>query len=336
MRSCTGRAYARAGLLGNPSDGYNGRTISLIVKNYCAEVQLEPSDQLIFVPSTAESNQFDSISQLVHQIRDGGYYGGIRLLKAATKRFYEFCQEAGHSLEGQPNFSMAYQSNIPRQVGMAGSSAIVTAAIRALATWYQVEIPPHLLASLTLSAESELGIPAGLQDRVIQAYEGLVSMNFAKDLMQTQHQLEFGQYEELDPTIASHLYIAFANNAGEPTEVLHNDLRKRFLRGDSEVVNAMQQFAHLAEQGRQALLDRDLSTLATLIDQNFDLRASICQLHCQHKLMIETARSCGASAKYCGSGGAIVGTYPDSSSYDELVQQMKKIGCQVIQPIISE
>lgn len=34
------RAYARAGLLGNPSDGYNGKTVSLIVRNFWAEVVL--------------------------------------------------------------------------------------------------------------------------------------------------------------------------------------------------------------------------------------------------------------------------------------------------------
>ena len=34
------RAYARAGLVGNPSDGYHGKTISVIVRNFCAEVVL--------------------------------------------------------------------------------------------------------------------------------------------------------------------------------------------------------------------------------------------------------------------------------------------------------
>ena len=32
------RAYARAGLLGNPSDGFHGKTLSLIVRDYFAEV----------------------------------------------------------------------------------------------------------------------------------------------------------------------------------------------------------------------------------------------------------------------------------------------------------
>ena len=43
------RAYARAGLLGNPSDGYNGKTISVIVRNFWAEVVLYEWDSVDIV-----------------------------------------------------------------------------------------------------------------------------------------------------------------------------------------------------------------------------------------------------------------------------------------------
>ena len=33
-------AYPRAALIGNPSDGYNGKTIAFVFRNYSAEVQL--------------------------------------------------------------------------------------------------------------------------------------------------------------------------------------------------------------------------------------------------------------------------------------------------------
>jgi glucuronokinase len=83
---------------------------------------------------------------------------------------------------------------------MAGSSAIITACWRALMAFYQVEIPKHLLPSLVLSVENEeLGIPAGLQDRVIQSYEGLVFMDFNRASIE---KLGHGIYEELDPAAA--------------------------------------------------------------------------------------------------------------------------------------
>ena len=43
------RAYARAGLIGNPSDGYNGKTISIIVRNFRAKVVLYEWDSVDIV-----------------------------------------------------------------------------------------------------------------------------------------------------------------------------------------------------------------------------------------------------------------------------------------------
>ena len=43
------RAYARAGLVGNPSDGYHGKTISISVRNFWAEVVLYEWDSVDIV-----------------------------------------------------------------------------------------------------------------------------------------------------------------------------------------------------------------------------------------------------------------------------------------------
>ncbi|MEM7452758.1 MAG: GHMP kinase [Planctomycetota bacterium] len=334
VQSAVGRAYARAGLLGNPSDGYNGRTISFIIRDFSAGVSVIPRKQLTFVPHHYEATTYESIESFYDKITEHSYYGGIRLLKAATKRFFEYCQLSGATLHNQ-NFQMSYETNIPRLVGLAGSSAIVTAALRALSRWYGVEIPPHLLASLTLSAESDLGIPAGLQDRVIQAYEGLVYMDFSHDVMKTEYELTFGNYRSLDPTLLTNVYVAYARDAGQSTEVVHNDLRRRFNDGEKAVVDAMQMFADIAKEGVSAIESGNHRQLHELIDQNFDLRNGICQLHSMHSKMIESARSTGASAKFSGSGGAIVGTYTNDQAFDELSQALAKIGCVTFRPGVS-
>ena len=334
VQSAVGRAFARAGLLGNPSDGYNGRTISFIVRNFSAGVTVVPRKHLTFVPHHYEATSYESIESFYDKITEHSYYGGIRLLKAATKRFFEYCRLSGAVLH-KHNFEMSYESNIPRLVGLAGSSAIVTAALRALSTWYDVQIPPHLLASLTLSAERDLGITAGLQDRVIQAYEGVVYMDFSVEAMQTEHDLTFGEYRSLDPGLLSNVYIAYAHNAGQPTEVIHNDLRRRFDDGDRSVVDAMEQFADFAAEGVAAISSGDHQKLHDLIDRNYDLRDSICQRHSLHKQMINAARGAGASAKFSGSGGAIVGTYRDDAAFGELSGALSKIGCVTLRPEIA-
>src|SRR5580704_592661 len=86
------RAFARAGLLGNPSDGYHGKTISISVRNYWAEVVLYEWDSVEIVLADDDRAKFDSVAELARDVRLHGYYGGIRLIKATIKRFVEHCQ----------------------------------------------------------------------------------------------------------------------------------------------------------------------------------------------------------------------------------------------------
>ena len=178
------RAYARAGLLGNPSDGYFGKTISISVKNFGAHVTLYESPELKIEPQAQDINEYKNVSSLIERIKIHGYYGGDRLIKAAIKTFVEYCRQNQINIQNK-NFTIRYHSNIPRQVGLAGSSAIITATMRALIRFYGVKIPKQILPSIVLRAEiDELGISAGLQDRVIQTYEGCVYMDFEKDYLQ--------------------------------------------------------------------------------------------------------------------------------------------------------
>ncbi len=300
-------AFARAGLMGNPSDGYHGKTISVIVRNFSARVTMYEWDELEIVWSQEDKSRFRSIRELAQDVRLHGYYGGIRLVKATIKKFAEYCIARGHRLHDR-NFSVRYESDIRRQVGLAGSSAIIVATLRCLMEFYGIEIPLEVQPSLVLSVETEeLGIAAGLQDRVIQVYEGAVYMDFAKDRMRQCRGLTCGVYEPLDPALLPPLYIAYSTDVSEPTEVFHNNLRARFQQGEPAVVNAMKRFAALAFEARQAILDGDRATLARLINENFDLRRSICRLPKNQIRIVERARSAGASAKFAGSGGAIIG-----------------------------
>jgi glucuronokinase len=328
------RAYARAGLVGNPSDGYNGRTVSFVIRNFWAEVVLYEWDEVEILWSSEDQSRFRSIHELAQDVRLHGYYGGVRLVKATIKRFVDYCDANGLPLHDR-NFSIRYQSCIPRNVGLAGSSAIIVSTLRALMDFYEVAIPLEIQPSLALSVETrEIGITGGLQDRVIQCYEGLVSMDFSRQRMSMRNGYECGVYEQLDPALLPPIYVAYCDEMGEPTEVIHNNLRQRYDRGDVDVINAMTKFAELAAEARQSLLDRDPARLATLIDANFDTRRSICQLHPGHIDMIERARRVGATAKFAGSGGAIVGTYADEAMFAALQQELGKIDCVVFKPEI--
>ena len=160
------------------------------IRNFYAEVVLYEWDTLELLPSQGDQSEFNSIEGLYKDVQVHGYYGGLRLVKAAIKKFVEYCKEQGHTLHEQ-NFSIRYETNIPRQVGLGGSSAIIVATLRALMAFYGVEIPKEIQPSLALSVETgELGIAAGLQDRVIQVYEGAVFMNFSPQVKGEKHGYE--------------------------------------------------------------------------------------------------------------------------------------------------
>jgi len=329
------RTYARAGLLGNPSDGFNGKTISIIVRNFWAEVVLYEWDSVDIVLAEHDRAKFRSVYDLAKDVKLHGYYGGIRLVKATIKRFVEYCQERGLALHDR-NFSVRYQTNIPRQVGLAGSSSIIVATLRCLMEFYEIEIPLEIQPTFVLSVEmEELGISAGLQDRVIQCYEGLVYMNFDRAREQVTLGLRHYDYEPLDPDLLPPLYIAYHDALSEPTELFHNDIRGRYNRGDQQIIEAMDQFADLAAQGRAALLSRDTDRLSALIDQNFDIREGIYNLPEWQVRMIKTARRYGASAKFAGSGGAIIGVYRDPAMLTELQTALAEIGSRLIIPRIA-
>ncbi|MCJ7549331.1 MAG: GHMP kinase, partial [Anaerolineae bacterium] len=150
------RGYARAGLLGNPSDGYNGKTISIILRNFWADVVLYEWDSVDIVLAEQDRARFRSIYDLARDVELHGYYGGIRLIKATIKSFVDYCHAQGIKLHDQ-NFSVRYQTDIPQQVGLAGSSAIITATLYALLEFYGIDMPLPVQPTFVLAVEGALG-----------------------------------------------------------------------------------------------------------------------------------------------------------------------------------
>ena len=326
------KSHPRAALVGNPSDGYFGKTIAFLFKNFSVEIVLYETPELAILPNQRDHSVFASMDALVKDVLLYGYYGGIRLLKAAIKQFHDYCRSESIPLH-EKNFTLRYESNIPHQVGLAGSSAIVTACMRALCEFYGVEIPPPILANLVLSVENEeLSISAGLQDRVAQVYGGVVYMDFDKAAMERQG---YGHYESLDPAILPPLYLAYDASLAERSDVFHNNIRERFERGEPEVVEAMRFWAELTDQVRDGLMKKaETGSIGHLLNANFDKRREIYKLSDRNVAMVNTAREVGASAKFSGSGGAIVGTYEDETMFQRLQDVFEPMNIKVFKPQI--
>ena len=103
-------------IMGNPSDGFYGKTISLSIQNFWAEVTIYESEKLILTPHPlCDPTEFGSLADLHDSYGRDGYLGGLRLLQATCRKFYQYCSKHGIAL-AKRNFTLKYDTNIPRQV----------------------------------------------------------------------------------------------------------------------------------------------------------------------------------------------------------------------------
>jgi galactokinase/mevalonate kinase-like predicted kinase len=287
-------AHARAALAGNPSDGYGGAVLAFAFEELRAHASATRAPALSIEPDTP-------------------------LVRATVKRFARDYEPGALSSE------IRWNTTIPRGVGLAGSSAIIIATLRALCELRGVRLGPRALAESALAIETEdLGIAAGLQDRLAQAHGGLLFMDFGHD-----------RHEPLDAGALPPLLIAWRADAAKDSDRVHAPLRTRFERGEAAVIGCMTELAELARTARRALSEGDLDELAKCVDGSFDARRRVLALDPRHVEMIETARRCGAAANYTGSGGAVVCVCSDAGQRDEVKSALARIGADTLVPTVS-
>ncbi len=317
---------ARAGLIGNPSDGYDGKTIAVPVRNFYATVRLWERPDRIILPG--DENEFDSIKHLFDYTSTNGFYDGSRLVKAATTVFFEYLLSMNKDYNGK-KFEIDINTNIPRMVGLAGSSGIITGTMKCLQDFYDVKINPEILANLILRSETEkLGIAAGLQDRVVQAFDDLVYMDFSKEAFEKNNN-EYGCYEKLDINNLPNLYLMYNLDPSDSGKV-HSNITSLYFNSNPSISNPvkkiMKKFARLTDEFKEALLKKDFKKCSWLQNKNFDLRKELLGedgIGTGNLEMVNIAREHGCSAKFSGSGGAVVGIYPNELCFEKIREKIK-------------
>ena len=323
--TASGHAFPRAGLLGNPSDIYGGKALAFSFENFRASVQIHAMPPSTNPGSDAEALDVPDFTRLAVPPQHPDLDGVAPLLLAACRRFHHGVPDL--DLRGsRRRFQVAWETDIPRQVGLAGSSALVIAALRALAQWFQLELPPLRLATLALEAETEeLGITAGPMDRIAQAFEGLLLMDFDETLPETG-------VTRIDPDLLPPLFVAWDPGGGEASGRVHGDVRARWLAGDPDLRKGIAIFPAVVDDGMECLSRGDRAGFRAAIDRNFDTRAAIWPIGKRDRQMIEIARKLGAGAKFCGSGGAVVGCLEHGDRFGDLEKAYGEAGFQAICP----
>lgn len=325
----THAAPARVGILGNPSDGYGGRTLALAVPQYRATVRLRQAPEVTIVAQPDDEPSWPSLGAMTTHLDRHGYGTGPQLMAAAVRTFVAVAESLEVPLRG--GFELSYDTTIPRQVGLGGSSALVVATLRCLAQHFNLDIPEPVLPSLALRAETlELGLAAGLQDRVVQTYGGLVAMDFGHEVIDTHFGVSHGTYEREDPNALPPLFLAYRTEAAEPSDTYHQHLRARFEAGDGHVRELLRELAALVVEGRAALRWRDEPHFASLVARNMNLRQSLGPIPESQLELITLAHDLGAPATFAGSGGAVVGCYEDDDHFWAVADAYNQIGAEVI------
>jgi glucuronokinase len=283
-----GHAHARAALAGNPSDGYGGAVLALTLPDYAAGAHVRLAPTAAVEPPS-------------------------HLVAATVQRF------ARDYAPAAAGTTVRWSTTIPRGVGLGGSSAIVIAVLRALCSLHDVVLARSQLAELALAVEvEELGIAAGLQDRVTQAYEGVVFMDFGAAP---------ARYETLDPSLLPPLLVGWRCDSGGESGAVHGPLRQRFEAGEPLAIDALHELANLARRGRDALVQGDAAEFARCVEGSLDQRRRMLALDPRHVEMVQCARACGASVNYAGSGGAIVAVCRGAAHREAVMRALQRLGC---------
>ena len=280
-------AHARAALAGNPSDVYGGAVLAVTLDGLSAEAFARRAQTPVVEPAS-------------------------ELVEATMRRFASELDAPALATAVQ------WRTSVPGGVGLGGSSAIVIAVLRALCALHGTALDPARMAELALAVETEeLGIAAGLQDRVAQAYGGLVFMEFG----------DGGAYEQLASALLPPLVVAWRADAAQNSGEVHAALRTRLEAGDATVVAGMKELAELARAARAALIAGDRERLARSADESFDVRRRLLALDPRHVELVERARALGAGANYTGSGGAVVAVCRDQAHAGVVAGALSGLGC---------
>ncbi len=310
-KESAGYAYGRVGFLGNPSDIYGGKCLSFTFDKI-AEVKMRDASGLCIRRENCSS---------AHTLEDMGKDDEHRLVKATLRK-----------LGIQEGFCLDYGSEVPYGSGLAGSTALVIATLKAAKDHYQIAMDRYEMAELALRVEiEELGIAAGFQDRYVIAFGGVCFMDFSgKEYIRKDD--PYGFVEQL-PVSEIPFFLSLGVKPKSSAQV-HNSLRERFLRGGLEaqrIKEGMDRIADLALEGKEYLLRGKWDAVGKLMNKNTELREEFCPHLDLDRKMIRRALNLGAlGAKVAGSGGAVVILSEERSVFEEMKQDYP-----VYQPRIS-
>jgi len=281
-------APGRAGIIGNPTDGYGGSMIACSTVGR-ARVMISRSDRLVIKYADQEQvltweNDFQPKKDRFDIARAVLRSQGLTGLKARIE----------------------LRTDIPVQAGLAGSTAMLSAILAALLRFVGRKVSKYYLAELNRAIElHHMKTHCGYQDAYMTTFGGLNYLDFrTKEHYRTLEDEVYATVEPLAEHVAELPFVVAHTGISHSSGDFHKPIRDRWLEGEKAVVKGYEEIAQLAREGKRALIEGDWDTLAYLMNENHRIQDSISPSGDMNNHLIQAARANGAlAAKLAGAGG---------------------------------
>jgi galactokinase/mevalonate kinase-like predicted kinase len=309
-------APGRAGIIGNPTDGYGGAVLSCSV-GMRARVTITTAPNLI-LETCGQQCTIKDWDDLRPQ-RDR--FDVVR----AILDYMHLPPLACH---------IEYESEIPLRSGMAGSTALLVTLLQALLAW-QGEYPGlYQLAERARYIElNNLKVHCGYQDAYMCTFGGLNYMDFrGKQFYRDAEAEMFATIEPLGSYVPELPFVLAFTGVEHASSDVHKPLRERWLEGEAAVVDSYRRITEIARMGKKALLLADWAALGHLMNENHSIQRALGGSGESNEALITAALDAGApGAKLAGAGdgGTIIALWPWSNA-DRLEAALREAGASEI------
>lgn len=295
-------APGRCGILGNPSDIYGGYVLS------CS------------LPARAHCRL---------TIGNGAHLPDDPTLWNAVVNRYPITDCA-----------VEWSTNIPRSSGLAGSTALMAATLACAMKLANAPLDLTTTEGRATFAEIqrdieifEAGVMGGYQDAYMVTTGGLQLLNFAG-----KHPgVRGGPHGVLEAQNAPLPFLLITTGVERLSGSVHGPMVERWLKGDREVIEAMEWIGSIAPEGLAALKSGNYTKLAELMDENHRLVASLGGSGEPVDKLIAACKQHGAfSAKLAGAGmgGTVIALTDDPAA---LQKRLQSVGyTKFMQPEVSD
>ncbi|MBS1700825.1 MAG: hypothetical protein JST12_04125 [Armatimonadetes bacterium] len=224
-------------------------------------------------------------------------------------------------------YRVTWRSEVPRSSGLAGSTALLAATVACLT---EVHEDFREFAELVRDIElREAGVVCGYQDAYMVVHGGMKYLNF-----EGKHPIDSGPLGRVKDVRLNGQFLLITTGVERLSGSVHGPIRDRWLAGEKEVVDAMEELADMADSAKNGLSINDLGHLMT---RNFKIIQMLGGSGESIDRLVQDCLGCGAvSAKLAGAGlgGTVIALTEDP---DDLQQRLTEMGyTKFLRPVADE